>query len=70
MNTTPYWQVTIQFVTEDPESGKVKRIKEDWLVDAQSATEAEAKTLKHFEGTLGEYEVIKAVQSRILGLII
>lgn len=66
---TQLWQVTEQFVTEDPESGKIKKVNENWLVDAMSATEAEAKTLKYFEGTLGEYEVTKASQSKILVLI-
>lgn len=69
MNEVNFWQVAIQFLTEDPETGKVKKTTENWLVDAMSATEAEAKTLKHFEGTMGEYGVTKATQSRILGVI-
>lgn len=69
MQEPKYWQVSVQFVTEDAESGKIRKINETYLVDAMSATEAEAKTIKHFEGTIGEYSVTKASQSRILDVI-
>ena len=67
--TELFWQVTVLIETEDEVTAKLRKVKEDWLVDAQSATEAEAKTLKHFEGTLGGYRVIKATQSKILDII-
>ena len=40
---TNYWQVTTQFERES-DTGRVQKVKEVYLVDAMSGTEAEAKT--------------------------
>lgn len=62
-----YWQVTVVFeIISD--SGRNQKVKELYLVEAVSATDAEAKIYKNFEGE-SNFTVIKAEQSRILEVI-
>jgi hypothetical protein len=65
-----YYQVTVAFETET-ESGKIKKVKELYLVDALSCTEAEAKLVQNFtsKGTAAEYEVIAVAESKIVGIV-
>ena len=58
-----YWQVTVVFeIVSD--SGRNQKVKELYLVEAVSATDAEAKIYKNFEGE-SNFTVVKAEQSRI-----
>ena len=56
---------------EQIEKVKVKKIKESYLVDAMSVTEAEARVVKFFEDSdiQLEYEVTGARESKILQVI-
>ena len=64
-----YWQVTAQFEREN-DRGRIQKIKEMYLVDAMSGTEAEAKTYAYLEEQ-GEtdFRVLSLTQSRILKVI-
>jgi len=62
-----YWSVNVLFIV-DSDSGRVQKIKEQYLVEAISATDAEAKIYKNFEGE-SDFSVIKAEQSRIMDVI-
>ena len=44
-----YWEVTAQFEREN-DRGRVQKVRENYLVDAMSGTEAEAKTYAYLEG--------------------
>lgn len=70
MNTdgTIYWQVTVKIKTED-DKGKVKKTTEQYLVDAVSATDAEAKIYKDFESDSLEFEVTGVRKSNIIRVI-
>ena len=59
-----YWQVTVLFEIES-DSGRSQKVKELYLLEAVSATDAEAKVYKNFEGE-SNFSVIKAEQSRIV----
>ena len=63
---TNYWQVTTQFEREN-DSGRVQKVKEIYLVDAMTGTEAEAKTYKMLE-ELSEtnFKIISLTESRII----
>ena len=62
-----YWQVTVVFeIVSD--SGRNQKVKELYLVEAVSATDAEAEIYKNFEGE-SNFTVVKAEQSRILEVI-
>jgi hypothetical protein len=64
-----YWQVTAQFEREN-DRGRIQKIKEIYLVDAMTGTEAESKTYKMLEG-LGEtdFKIISLTESRIVKVI-
>ena len=51
-----YWTGKVVIKTED-ERGKVKKTTEQFLIDAESATEAEVKIYKEYEGWNGEFEI-------------
>jgi len=66
---TNYWQVTAQFERES-DTGRIQKVKEVYLVDAMTGTEAEANTYRMLEG-LGEtnFKIISLLQSRIIKVI-
>ena len=63
---TNYWQVTAQFERES-DTGRIQKVKEVYLVDAMTGTEAEANTYKMLE-SLGEtnFKIISLLESRII----
>jgi hypothetical protein len=63
-----FYSVCVAVEVEDAKSGKIKKNKENYLVDALSVTEAEAKLVKKFvaEGVNLEYEVVKVSETNIL----
>ena len=63
-----YWQVTIQFEREN-DRGRVQKVREVYLVDAMSGTEAEAKTYKVLEDTVGNFKITSLVESKIIKVI-
>ena len=64
-----YFQVKVQFTVEV--NGKLKKQSVNYLVDAMSVTEAEAKTVEYLT-TQGEneFEVKAASESKIAGIIL
>lgn len=62
-----YYSVLVAVEIEDAK-GKLKKNKENYLVDALSVTEAEAKLVNKFtkEGVNLEYEVVKVSETKIL----
>mgnify|MGYP000014365725 FL=1 len=69
-----YFEVTVT-VHHEVDGGKggtkIKKVKESYLVDAMTVTEAEARVVKEFEsaGISLEYEVSAARESKILQVI-
>ena len=69
-----YFEVTVS-VHHEVDGGKggvkIKKIKENYLVDAMSVTEAEARVVKFFEDSdiQLDYEVTGARESKILQVI-
>ena len=62
-----YWQVTVQLQHES-DKGKIQRVNEQYIVSAVSATEAEAKIYKEFEGE-SNFTVVGVNQSKIIKVI-
>jgi len=62
-----YWQVIVEFRREN-DRGRIQKIRENYLVDAMSGTEAEAKTYKELEGE-SDFTVVSLKQSRIIKVI-
>ena len=64
-----YFQVKVEFKTED-DKGKIKRQSYMYLVDAQSVTEAEARTVKYLrEQSEEDFEIKSAGSSKILEVL-
>ena len=66
-----YFEVTVEVVVATLKNGKDKKIKEIYLVDAMSVTEAEARVVKDFSesGVQIDYKVVGAKESRVLRVI-
>ena len=62
-----FYSVLVSVEVEDAK-GKIKKNKEQYLVDALSCTEAEAKLVKKFtaEAVKLEYEVVKVSETKII----
>lgn len=62
-----FYSVCVAIEVEDAK-GKIKKQKENYLVDALSVTEAEAKLVKKFvaEAVKLEYEVVKVSETNII----
>ena len=65
MAKTTYFEVTVSVVVSTNKSGKQKKEREIYLVDAMSVTEAEAKVLEEYKESQLDYEVLGAKKSRI-----
>ena len=64
-----YFQVKVQFTVEDSK-GKIKKQNVNYLVDAQSVTEAEARTVKFLtDNDEQAFEVKSASESKIFDVI-
>jgi hypothetical protein len=64
-----YYQVKVEFKTED-DKGRIKRQSYLYLVDAQSVTEAEARTVKYLRDQSEEdFEIKSAGASKILEVL-
>ena len=64
-----YYQVKVEFKTED-DKGRIKRQSYMYLVDAQSVTEAEARTVKYLrEQSEEDFEIKSAGASKILEVL-
>ncbi len=67
--TLNFFLVRVEFETVNEQTGKPKKIKSQYLVDAMSCTEAEARTHKYLDGTVLDYEIVSAVKSPIEDVI-
>jgi Fe-S cluster assembly iron-binding protein IscA len=64
-----YFQVKVEFKTED-DKGRIKRQSYLYLVDAQSVTEAETRTVKYLRDQSEEdFEIKSAGSSKILEVL-
>ena len=71
MFDSKYYLARIQMKIEDSESGKIKKHKESYLVNAVSVTDAEVKVAKDFSGTDSriEWEVVSVTETKILKVL-
>ena len=65
-----YYAVTVAVEVEDAK-GKIKKQKEQYLVDAMSCTEAEAKLVRKFtkDAVQLEYQFEKVSETKIIEII-
>jgi len=53
----------------EQDSGNLKKVTEQYLVDAISVTDAEAKVVKDFEGSSFDWEVTSASETKIIKIL-
>ena len=56
-------------VHHEDDKGRVKKVTEQYLVNAVSVNDAEAKVVQDFEGSNLEYEVTAVSETKILKVI-
>ena len=66
-----YFSVLVELEGEPKRNGAPTKIREMYLVDAMSGTEAEARVVKDFSdsGVQIDYKVVGAKESRVLRVI-
>jgi len=63
--TLPFFVVKVEFETINESTGKPKKIKSQYLVDAQTCTEAEARMIEYLKDSVMEYTISSTVKSPI-----
>lgn len=56
-------------VHHEDDKGKVKKITEQYLVNAVSVTDAEVKVVEEFDGSNLEFEVTAVVETKLVKVI-
>ena len=70
MEKTFYWfNATVQFITEDEQTGKIKKVKENYLIKAVDPTDVQVQITKDLDGTQMEYSIEGITKSKIIRII-
>lgn len=69
MENIKYFLVKVEFESINESNGKSKKIKSQYLVDAMTCTEAEARTHKFLKDTILDYEIVGVSKSPIEDVI-
>lgn len=64
-----YFLVKVEFETINESNGRTKKIKTQYLVDAMTCTEAEAKMTTYLKDSVMDYEIVSTVKSPIEDVI-
>ena len=66
-----YFSVLVELEGEPKRNGAPNKIREMYLVNAMSVTEAEAKTVSKLreEGTITDFQVTKATETKYLDVL-
>lgn len=68
-NVAKYFLVKVEFETINESNGKPKKIKTQYLVDAMTCTEAEARTRTYLKDSVMDYEIVSTTKSPIEDVI-
>lgn len=60
-----FWTVTIEEHVEDSETGKVKKQKTQYLVDAVNATDVDKKVNEYMNGTMWDWKIISIQKAKV-----
>jgi len=64
-----YYIAKVKFETVDDQTGRPKKIYEQYLVDAGSITEAEELLKERFRDSIAEFSVVSIQESKIMGIV-
>lgn len=68
-NVVKYFLVKVEFETINESNGKMKKIKTQYLVDAMTCTEAEARVRTYLKDSVMDYEIVSTAKSPIEDVI-
>jgi hypothetical protein len=68
-NVAKYYLVRVEFETINESNGKPKKIKTQYLVDAMTCTEAEARARVYLKDSVMDYEIVNVSKSPIEDII-
>ena len=60
-----FWEVCIEILVEDSDTGKVKKVKENHLVDGVNLQDVEESVAEEMKGTMSEWKIKSCKQSKI-----
>lgn len=69
-NVAKYFLVKVEFETVNESNGKPKKIRTQYLVDAMTCTEAEARTRVYLKDSVMDYEIVSTTKSPIEDIIL
>lgn len=64
-----YYIVKVKFETVDDATGRLKKITEQYLVDAESVSRAEELVKDYFKSSIADFSVVGVQESKIMGII-
>lgn len=64
-----YYLVKVEFETINESNGKQKKIKTQYLIDAMTCTEAEARARVYLKDSVMDYEIVNVSKSPIEDVI-
>ena len=64
-----YYIAKVKFESINDSTGKIQKIKEEYLVEASSVSEVEEKLNDKFGEGMSEFSVFGVTESKILGVI-
>lgn len=68
-NLVKYYLVKVEFETINEDNGKQKKIKTQYLIDAMTCTEAEARARVYLKESVMDYEIVNISKSPIEDVI-
>lgn len=64
-----FYAVTVAIERQIDDSGKTKKAKEVYLVDAQDVSDAEKKAISLMSGVIGMWEIESVSKSKVCGVV-
>ena len=60
-----FYAVSVEILTEDSNTGKIKKVKEEHLVEGHDCTEVERKVTNEMKGTMSDWKITNMKVSKI-----
>jgi len=64
-----YYLAKVKFETVDDNTGRIRKIKELYVVDAEFFTDAEEICKERFKDSIAEFSVCSIQESQIMGIL-
>ena len=60
-----FWETVVEVCQEDPETGKVKKVKEVHLIDGVDPTAVQQKCMDAMKGTMWDWSIVSCKKSKV-----